>query len=161
MSLGASVPAQNVLVDGSGVGDIGNIVLRDRRILSEDGIFVVVLTISRNEGKILSQVEIISRGFVYVKENKELFNASKALVVETVEKALEDSKNFEWSEVKSSIREVVAKYLFKETKRRPMVLPVIMEASHRRGRRNFKKGTKELEATKASKNTKNQKGRKG
>ncbi|WP_195853051.1 ribonuclease J [Aerococcus mictus] len=139
LRLASSVPSENVLVDGSGVGDIGNIVLRDRRILSEDGIFVIVLTISRSQGKILSQPEIISRGFVFMKESTDLLNASKELVREEVEKALADPKNFDWADLKGKIREVVAKYLYKETNRRPMVLPVIMESSHRRGKRNFKK----------------------
>ncbi|OFU49945.1 ribonuclease J [Aerococcus sp. HMSC10H05] len=127
--IGGVVPASNVLIDGSGVGDIGNIVLRDRRILSEDGIFLVVLTISRRLGKILSGPEIISRGFIYMKASETLLDESKAVVVEVTEENLKD-KNFEWSKLKGDIRDALSKKLYSETQRRPMILPVIMEASN-------------------------------
>ena len=127
--IGGVVPASNVLIDGSGVGDIGNIVLRDRRILSEDGIFLVVLTISRRLGKILSGPEIISRGFIYMKASETLLDESKAVVVEVTEENLRD-KNFEWSKLKGDIRDALSKKLYSETQRRPMILPVIMEASN-------------------------------
>lgn len=127
--IGGAVPASNVLIDGSGVGDIGNIVLRDRRILSEDGIFLVVLTISRRLGKILSGPEIISRGFIYMKASETLLDESKDVVVEVTEENLKD-KNFEWSKLKGDIRDALSKKLYSETQRRPMILPVIMEASN-------------------------------
>ena len=129
MRLSDRVHAGNVLSDGSGVGDIGNIVLRDRRILSEDGIFVVVLTISRRLGKILSGPEIISRGFVYMKASEELLEETKSLVTDVVNDNL-SGKDFEWSKLKGDIREKLSKKLFEETSRRPMILPVIMEASN-------------------------------
>ncbi|MDO4679841.1 MAG: ribonuclease J [Aerococcus sp.] len=139
MYLMASVPAANVLIDGSGVGDIGNVVLKDRRILSEDGIFVVIATISRGEGKILSGPEVISRGFVFMKQSTDIIEDSKALATKVLNETLAKPDQFDWSTLKSDIREAVGKYLYQETQRRPMILPVIMEASTRRKKRNFKK----------------------
>lgn len=138
MYLSASIPATDVLIDGSGVGDIGNIVLRDRRVLSEDGIFVVVLTISRQASKILVGPEIISRGFIYVKKSTDLVDESKDIVINVVDKSLKDKENFEWSKLKTDIRDALSKYLFEQTRRRPMILPVTMEASNHRKQRNFK-----------------------
>ena len=125
----ASVPAGNVLVDGIGVGDIGNIVLKDRKILSEDGIFVVVTTISRRLGKILSGPKIVSRGFVYMKTSEDLLQESTQIVTEVIETHLGDD-DFEWSRLKQDVREQLSKFLFEKTKRRPVIMPVIMEASH-------------------------------
>lgn len=140
MTLLSSVPAANTLIDGSGVGDIGNVVLKDRRILSEDGIFVVIVTISRSEGKILAGPEVISRGFIFMKQSDEIIAASQDLVRQVVEKQLKDQKHFDWSKLKNDIRDSLSRYLYKETQRRPMVLPVIEEASHRRKKHNFMKG---------------------
>lgn len=134
MSQGGSVPAENVLIDGIGVGDIGNIVLRDRKILSEDGIFIVVVTISRREKKIISYPQITSRGFVYVKASRDLIQESSEMVTEVVEKNLQDS-DFEWAKLKQDIRDRLGRYLFEQTKRRPVILPVIMEASQRNKKR--------------------------
>lgn len=133
MNIGESVQASNILIDGSGIGDIGNIVLRDRRLLSEDGIFVVVLTISRRLGKILSGPEIISRGFVYMKASEDLLDEAKVLVTEVVNENLA-AKDFEWSKLKGDIRDQLGKQLHEKTQRRPMILPVIMEASNYRKR---------------------------
>lgn len=133
INIGDKVQASNVLIDGSGVGDIGNIVLRDRRLLSEDGIFIVVLTISRRLGKILSGPEIISRGFVYMKASEELLAESKALVTAVVNENL-TARDFEWSKLKGDIRDQLGKQLHEKTQRRPMILPVIMEASNYRKR---------------------------
>ncbi|AMB98983.1 Zn-dependent hydrolase [Aerococcus urinaehominis] len=133
LGLAGKIQAGNVLIDGAGVGDIGNIVLRDRKLLSEDGIFVVVLTISRRLGKILAGPEIISRGFVYMKASNDLLNESKNLVTDIVNKHLDD-KNFEWSKLKGDIRDQLSKKLYEDTQRRPMILPVIMEASNYRKR---------------------------
>lgn len=135
MSASGSTTADNIMIDGLGVGDIGNIVLRDRRILSEDGIFVVVVTINRREKKIVSPAKITSRGFVYVKTSKDLMKESGNIVTEIVEKHLE-SKDFEWSKLKQDIREQLSRYLFEQTKRRPVILPVIMEASQRKKANN-------------------------
>lgn len=129
MRMSGQVPSGNVLIDGIGVGDIGSIVLRDRKLLSEDGIFIAVVTISRRQGKILSGPEIISRGFVYMKASEELVEESTELVRKVVEDNLEE-RDFEWSKLKQEIRDTLSRYLFEKTKRRPVILPIIMEASN-------------------------------
>ncbi|MFB4162723.1 ribonuclease J [Alteribacillus sp. JSM 102045] len=120
------VPAGNVLIDGLGVGDVGNIVLRDRRLLSEDGILVVVVTLNKKSGGIVSGPDIISRGFVYVRESEKLLEEANKKVSTTLEKCMSENIN-EWSSLKSSIRDVLSRYLYEKTKRRPMILPIIME----------------------------------
>lgn len=122
------VAAGNVLVDGIGVGDIGSIVLRDRKLLSEDGIFIAVITISRRQGKILAGPEIISRGFVYMKVSEDLIKESTEIVRGVVEDNLKE-RDFEWAKLKQDIRDALSRYLFDQTKRRPVILPIIMEAS--------------------------------
>lgn len=134
MSSAGSVPADNIMIDGIGVGDIGNIVLRDRKVLSDDGIFVVVVTIDRKLKKIVSAPQITSRGFVYIKASRDLIKESAETTSEIVEKHLH-SDDFEWSKLKQDIRDQLSRYLFEQTKRRPVILPVIMEANQRRGRR--------------------------
>ncbi|XJS09756.1 ribonuclease J [Aerococcaceae bacterium WGS1372] len=129
MTMTAQVPAGNVLIDGIGVGDIGNVVLRDRRILSEDGIFVIVTTISRRLGKVLVGPQITSRGFVYMKTSIDLIEACSDMTLDILEEHLA-TENFDWSELKGDLREKIGKYLYKETQRRPVVLPIIMEASN-------------------------------
>ncbi|SDH94133.1 ribonuclease J [Alteribacillus bidgolensis] len=120
------VPSGNVLIDGLGVGDVGNIVLRDRRLLSEDGILVVVVTLNKKNGGIVSGPDIISRGFVYVRESEELLEEANKKVSATLEKCMSENIN-EWSSLKSNIRDVLSRYLYEKTKRRPMILPIIME----------------------------------
>lgn len=124
-----SVTAGDVLVDGIGVGDIGNVVLRDRRLLSEDGIFVVVATISRRLKKILVGPQITSRGFVFMKTSIDLIETCSDLTLDILEEHLK-AKDFDWNDLKGDLREKIGKFLFKETKRRPVVLPIIMEASN-------------------------------
>ncbi|MGX6978058.1 ribonuclease J [Vagococcus elongatus] len=131
MHMAGTVEAQNIMVDGIGVGDIGNIVLRDRRVLSEDGVFIAVTTINRKTRKIVSKPQITSRGFVYVRESRELLSESAKIVEKIVEENLIDN-DFEWSKLKQSIRDELSRYLFEQTKRRPVILPVIMESSQRR-----------------------------
>lgn len=128
-SMTGQVPAGNVLVDGIGVGDIGNVVLRDRRILSEDGIFVVVATISRRLKRILVGPQITSRGFVYMKTSTDLIEACSDMTLDVLEEHIV-REDFDWSELKGDLRERLGKFLFKETKRRPVILPIIMEASN-------------------------------
>jgi len=116
--------AEPVLVDGLGVGDIGNIVLNDRKRLAEDGLFIVVCTM--HKGKAVSGPDIISRGFVYVRESEELINNSR----EEVKKALmacEEKNIVDWNSIKNAIRDSLFKYLYKETQRKPMILPILME----------------------------------
>ncbi|WP_066053437.1 ribonuclease J [Robertmurraya korlensis] len=120
------VPAGNVLIDGSGVGDVGNIVLRDRRLLSQDGILIVVVTLSRAEKKITAGPEIISRGFVYVRESEELMEESTQLVRSIVERNT-TKESFDWGTMKQSMRDELNQFLYDKTKRRPMILPIIME----------------------------------
>ncbi|SDI95021.1 ribonuclease J [Natribacillus halophilus] len=120
------VPAGNVLVDGLGIGDVGNIVLRDRRLLSKDGILVVVVTLNKKANTFVSGPDIISRGFVYVRESEELLDEAKQKVTETLRECMNDNVN-EWSSLKSNVRDVLSRYLFDQTKRRPMILPIIME----------------------------------
>ena len=121
-----TVPAGNVLVDGSGVGDIGSVVLRERRHLAEDGLVIVVATIDGYLGDIISGPEIISRGFVYVKESEELIREAKELVLRTIRRTA-SGKRTDYGYVKSAIREEIARFMFGKTKRKPMVLPILME----------------------------------
>lgn len=131
MTMAGTADADNVLIDGLGVGDIGNIVLRDRRILSEDGVFIAVTTINRKQQKIVARPQITSRGFVYVKESRDLMKESANIVEEIIAENLK-SNDFEWAKLKQDIREQLSRYLFEQTKRRPVILPVIMETSQRR-----------------------------
>jgi len=121
-----TVPAGNVLVDGAGIGDIGSVVLRDRKILSEDGLVAVVATVDANGRYLVSGPDIVSRGFVYVKESEALLERAKALVEETLLRAISKKYNDRMA-IKSLIRDELSKFIFKETKRRPMILPIIME----------------------------------
>lgn len=106
-----------------GVGDVGNIVLRDRQMLSQDGLIIVVLNLSQETGTLISEPDIISRGFVYVRENEELLKTLKELV--KVE--INDLEEKEWSTVKAIVKNKLQKYIFKKTKRDPMILPIIVE----------------------------------
>ncbi len=123
---GPKVHAGNVLIDGLGVGDVGNIVLRDRKLLSQDGILVVVVTLSKQNGTILSGPDIISRGFVYVRESEELLDEANRIVTQTLVKCMEENVN-EWSSLKNNVKETLGRYLYDQTRRRPMILPIIME----------------------------------
>ncbi|KHF38676.1 ribonuclease J [Halalkalibacter okhensis] len=120
------VPSGNVLIDGLGVGDVGNIVLRDRRLLSKDGILVVVVTLNKKTGEFVSGPNIISRGFVYVRESEKLLEDANELVGAILKKCVNENVN-EWSSLKSNVREGLSRFLFEKTKRRPMILPIIME----------------------------------
>ena len=120
------------LIDGAGIGDIGNVVLRDRRILSEDGIFVSVVTIDRKKRQVVSKPKLTSRGFVYVKANRDLMKEASDLTVKQIENYLTTTKSFDWNELKNGVREVVSRYLFEQTRRRPMVMPVVMEVNQNR-----------------------------
>ncbi|HZG61035.1 MAG TPA: ribonuclease J [Anoxybacillus sp.] len=123
---GGKVPCGNILIDGLGIGDVGNIVLRDRRLLSQDGILIVVVTLSKEAKKIIAGPEIISRGFVYVRESETLLDEATKIVTDIVNKCMQDYI-IEWSSLKSNIRDALNQYLFEKTKRKPMILPIIME----------------------------------
>ena len=121
-----TVPTGNVLVDGLGVGDVGNIVLRDRKHLSEDGLMIVVVTISKEDGKVLAGPDIISRGFVYVRESGDLMDGAKNVINDVLHEC--EEKNIkEWAYLKNNIKENLKEYLYTKTKRNPMILPIIME----------------------------------
>ena len=120
------IAAGRVLIDGLGVGDVGNIVLRDRKQLSQDGIVIVVVTIDKEQKKVVSGPDLVSRGFVYVREADELMDEAKEKVVMSINKCMEKNV-LEWSSLKAGIREALSKYLFEKTRRRPMILPIIME----------------------------------
>ena len=120
------IPTGNILVDGLGVGDVGNIVLRDRKHLSEDGLMIVVVTISKEDGKVLAGPDIISRGFVYVRESEDLMDGAKAIIKQVL-KECEEKNIKEWAYLKNNIKENLKEYLYVKTKRNPMILPIIME----------------------------------
>ena len=121
-----SVISGQVFVDGLGVGDVGNIVLRDRKHLSQDGILTVVVTIEKETGKVVAGPDIISRGFVYVRESEDLIEEAKAQV-RIVLKNCEENKIKEWATIKSSVKDVLRNFLYERTKRNPMILPIIVE----------------------------------
>lgn len=123
---GGKVPSGNILIDGLGVGDVGNIVLRDRKLLSQDGILVVVVTLSKQDGTILSGPDIISRGFVYVRESEGLLEEANRIVANTLAKLMSENVS-EWASLKTNVKEVLGRFLYEQTKRRPMILPIIME----------------------------------
>ncbi len=120
------VTAGKILVDGLGVGDVGNIVLRDRRQLSQDGILIIVLTMDKASGMIVAGPDIVSRGFVYVRESEALMEEAREKVKQALDKC-EENHISEWSAIKSNVRDALGRYLYERTKRRPMILPIIME----------------------------------
>lgn len=123
---GAPIPAGRVLIDGSGIGDVGTAVLRDRKLLSEDGLIAVVATVDREERMLLSGPEIISRGFVYMKEAEDLVDELRALCKRQLVASLSSGAT-DWNSLKNSLKEELSRLVFKKTKRRPMILPMIME----------------------------------
>ncbi len=123
------VPSGQVFVDGLGVGDVGNIVLRDRRHLSQDGLMIVVVAMDKNSGQILSGPDIISRGFVYVRESEELMDEARSVVREALDEC-ESRSISEWSYIKTMIKDTLRDYLWQKTKRSPMILPIIMDIDY-------------------------------
>ena len=117
-----------IFVDGLGVGDVGNIVLRDRQHLAEDGIMIVVLTLEKGNNHLLAGPDVVSRGFVYVKESEDLMDEARHLLHEAIEKCLQN-KRVDWNKIKIVIRDTMNDYIWKKTKRRPMILPIIMEVN--------------------------------
>lgn len=124
--LTTSVPNGKVLVDGLGVGDVGNIVLRDRQHLSQDGLIIIVMTMDSKTGEIVSGPDVVSRGFVYVRESENLMDDLKRVIREEVRK-LEENHVIDWSTIKSTLKDDLRDYIFERTKRNPMILPILME----------------------------------
>ncbi|AZV43887.1 ribonuclease J [Peribacillus asahii] len=120
------IPSGNIYVDGVGVGDVGNIVLRDRKQLSEDGMLVIVVTLSKMERKIISGPDTISRGFVYARDSEELLREVNRLVKTTVND-LQEANRYQWNVMKQSIKKAVGQYVYSQTKKKPMILPIIIE----------------------------------
>ena len=125
-NVSGTVQAGKILVDGLGVGDVGNIVLRDRKHLSQDGLIIVVATISHDDKKMISKPDVISRGFVYVREAESLIDGVRQVASESIEDCL-GKRNMDWSTLKSSMKSSVARYIYEQTKRSPMILPIIEE----------------------------------
>lgn len=120
------VPSGRVLIDGLGVGDVGNIVLRDRKQLSQDGILIVVLTLSGTTGAVIAGPDVVTRGFVYVRESETMLNEIRAITRKTMLHC-EQNNIREWAALKNQIRDVLSKYLYEKTKRRPMIIPILQE----------------------------------
>jgi len=124
--LNGTVPCGSLMIDGLGIGDIGNVVLRDRRLLSQDGLVAVVIAIEKKTGKLLAEPEIISRGFVYVRESEELIRDACDVVKEQAQKFASGHKS-DWANIKNSIKSSLKDYLYNQTKRTPMILPIVVE----------------------------------
>ena len=120
------VPAQGILVDGLGVGDVGNIVLRDRQHLSENGLIIIVVTLEKYSNQVLSGPDIVSRGFVYVRESENLMEECRYVVNDALDRCLSSNVS-DWGKIKTEIKDTLSDYLWKKTKRNPMILPIIME----------------------------------
>ncbi|MGL5259615.1 MAG: ribonuclease J [Lachnospiraceae bacterium] len=125
-AVNGKVTVGDILVDGLGVGDVGNIVLRDRQHLAEDGIMIVVLALEKHSGSLISGPDIVSRGFVYVRESDELMDEARLLMASTVEGCLEKGIT-DWGKIKGAIKDSLSNFVWKKTKRRPMILPIILD----------------------------------
>ena len=125
-SMNAAVPAGQVLVDGLGVGDVGSIVLRDRKHLAQDGLIIVVMTMNSDTGTVAAGPDIVSRGFVYVREAEQLMEDSRTVVRSAVMDC-EEKGIKEWGAIKTRVKESLSTFLYQKTKRSPMILPIIME----------------------------------
>ena len=125
-SVTGHVPVGSILVDGLGVGDVGNVVLRDRQHLAEDGILIVVMSLDKYSGQLMAGPDIVSRGFVYVRESDELMEEAHQVVDNAICGCL-DRGITDWGKLKNTTKDVLGEYVWRKTKRRPMILPIIME----------------------------------
>ncbi|MDW7730270.1 MAG: ribonuclease J [Dethiobacteria bacterium] len=128
--LAGSVPAGRVLVDGFGVGDVGEVVIRDRQILSEDGIVIIVLAVDQDKGEVISGPEIITRGFVYVRESVDLLGEARTVLTRALDKMSAEQLH-EWNKVKSKLRDVASSYFYEHTGRKPMIMPIIIDIQNK------------------------------
>ena len=126
MKFTGTVPSGMVMVDGLGIGDVGSVVLRDRKHLAEDGVMIIVATMERETGRVLAGPDIVSRGFVYVRESEELLDEAKQLMNGVMDD-LHDRNVREWGNIKSAMRDALSEFIYQRTKRSPMILPIIME----------------------------------
>jgi len=122
-----NVPSGAILVDGSGVGDVGSIVLRDRRMLADEGLVIAVAALDQKTGEICAGPDIISRGFVYVRESEELIAEASDICRNAIERAAEQGNIREWQGIKQAVKDQLSAFIFQRTKRRPMILPIIQE----------------------------------
>ena len=120
------VPVGDILVDGLGVGDVGNIVLRDRQHLAEDGIIIVVMTLESGSGQVLAGPDIVSRGFVYVRGAESLMDEAKKVLDDVMDYCMSNNIT-DWGKIKTEVKEELSEFVWKKTKRRPMIMPIIME----------------------------------
>jgi len=126
MKITSQVTNGRVFVDGLGVGDVGSIVLRDRKHLGQDGIIIAVAAVDSSSGTVISGPDIVSRGFVYVRESEELLEAARDLLSEALQKGI-DGNSKDWNAIKAKMKDALSEYIYGKTKRRPMILPIIME----------------------------------
>ena len=122
------VQTGGILVDGLGVGDVGNIVIRDRQRLAEDGIIIVVMTLESGSGSLLAGPDLVSRGFVYVRESEDLLEEARQVASEAVEACIE-GKVRDWTAIKAAVKDTLSEFVWKRTQRRPMILPIIMDVN--------------------------------
>ena len=125
-SITGPIPTGSVMVDGLGVGDVGNVVLRDRKHLSEDGLVIIVATVDSKTGKVLAGPDLVSRGFVYVRENESLMDGAQSIVENALDRCVDEHVR-DWNSVKTRVREALSSYIYRRTKRSPMILPILME----------------------------------
>jgi len=122
-----TAPTNYVMVDGLGVGDVGQVVLRDRQAMAADGMFVIIAVVDGKTGKVRGEPDIISRGFVYLRESKELLNQTRKKTKEIINSASSDAGATNWTYIKDNVRDKIGKFLYTKTQRRPMVLPVVIK----------------------------------
>ena len=122
----AAVPIHIYPLGGLGVGDVGNVVLRDRKHLSEDGLVIIVATVDSKTGKVLAGPDLVSRGFVYVRENESLMDGAQSIVENALDRCVDEHVR-DWNSVKTRVREALSSYIYRRTKRSPMILPILME----------------------------------
>ncbi len=123
----ASVPSNYIMVDGLGIGDVGEVVLRDRQMLAKDGMFVIVVVVDKQTGKVRGSPDIISRGFIYLRESRDLLKDTRKKVINLIHQATDSGRAVNWSYIKDEMRNKIGQFLYTKTERRPIILPVVIE----------------------------------